>query len=36
VAAALTRRSGYRVDREDAQLDAGTRQALVQALEGGA
>jgi glycosyltransferase involved in cell wall biosynthesis len=34
VAAALTRRSGYRVDQEDAQLDAGTRQALVQALEG--
>ena len=34
IAAALTRRSGYRFQSHDAQLDAGTRQALTEALEG--
>ncbi len=34
LAAAATRSSGYRVQAEDGQLDAGTRRALAQALEG--
>jgi len=34
VAAAALRRSGYRVRRDDAQLDPGTRKALADALEG--